>query len=507
MVFKVLIALFIGIDGNFSAAFAAEAYVKSNCSSSAGSGVPLCEERTKQLSCYCENTFLNVPNCINVEQPLVKGIPTGSALLTAQQSVDANSNAQHCWARPTFYCKELADEECRKIECKDDQGKLDPARSEQEKKNCKIDLEKWAAQARKNWEYFGTNMGAAQQTVAAIEGTGAAQPGALPGQPGAAQPGALPGQPGAQQLAAQQVGAQQLGAQQPGAIPAQPVQPGAPPPGAPPVNGGGGASQGMNPWLAAGIGAVAGGALGFFAGKSIGKEQQKDADQKKQNALARNGTLDCSKNRGDRYRDCDNYFLAQCSQAISAGQALPGNCSLFSQRFCGTSGTDSIVVVTPSDDPPLNPRNDSPPLGGTGEGVGSPFCTNYTAYNFCRTAGRENCPSCQQLQVNSSAACQSNPALCLAQNSPDQLQAARAACPTDPIFATAAGSAGTASAAAAGAGTSLNLTTSSVAARNVASLTAGPAPDVLSANSVSLFTASSLVVQARCAEGRLTNCP
>jgi hypothetical protein len=67
--------------------------------------------------------------------------------------------------------------------------------------------------------------------------------------------------------------------------------------------------------------------------------------------------------------------------------------------------------------------------------MGTQYCKGVTGWNYCKTSGREQCPSCLQIQRNQSAACAQNPALCLAQNSVSEIEKAKSTCPTDPAFA------------------------------------------------------------------------
>jgi hypothetical protein len=84
-----------------------------------------------------------------------------------------------------------------------------------------------------------------------------------------------------------------------------------------------------------------------------------------------------------------------------------------------------------------------PAYGQPGEGIGTQFCQNNIAYNFCKGAGRADCPSCLRLQQNASAICAQNPSACLASNSAAQMQQAAQTCPTDPAFANPAWASGT----------------------------------------------------------------
>ncbi len=110
---------------------------------------------------------------------------------------------------------------------------------------------------------------------------------------------------------------------------------------------------------------------------------------------------------------------------------------LFSARYCGpTSGAVARVAVQPQTPPGVILGVDPNSLmGGVGEGVGTAYCKGVTGWNFCKTPGRESCPSCLQIQRNQSPACAQNPALCLAQNSAGEIEKAKLSCPTDPAFA------------------------------------------------------------------------
>jgi hypothetical protein len=198
----------------------------------------------------------------------------------------------------------------------------------------------------------------------------------------------------------------------------------------------GGSGGGMSAMGAGLIGAVAGGLLGYMLGKKDGKKEANNAAN--DGALQANGTIDCSKSDAYQYQDCNDYLANTCTQAMASNTyGSDANCMNFGNRFCASSSSSIVPIssappVIPADGMPV--AGAAPPIGQAGEGVGTPFCQSVLAYNYCQTAGREQCPSCLLIANNQAAACVNNPALCLAQNSQDQINQAKTTCPTDPIF-------------------------------------------------------------------------
>jgi hypothetical protein len=187
---------------------------------------------------------------------------------------------------------------------------------------------------------------------------------------------------------------------------------------------------------------IAGAAMGGLAAYMYMKNKKDDKDEDK--ALLPNGQVDCSKKDAYKYQGCNGYLEQQCRSSMDTPA-----CSVFRSRYCGSSpvaggaggGAPNVLPIGNSGVQPEDlsgeiavQSKDKPVKGNAGEGVGSSFCKLSFAQNFCKTAGRESCPSCVQMANMNSPACQQNPALCLAQNSPEQIHQAKTSCPTDPAF-------------------------------------------------------------------------
>ncbi len=186
------------------------------------------------------------------------------------------------------------------------------------------------------------------------------------------------------------------------------------------TNSGSGDGMGMIAPLAMAAGA---GLLGYMLGKNANKDKDEGG------ALQPNGSIDCSKRDAAKYSDCDQYLSSTCASSATS-TTVSANCSAFNERYCAgttTTGTQTEKKLGSGAVVQIN-------LAGSGTGLGTPYCQNIVAGNFCKTSGRESCPSCLHLSASQSQACVANPALCLAQNSPDQIANAKVSCPTDPAF-------------------------------------------------------------------------
>src|SRR5205814_5146521 len=112
------------------------------------------------------------------------------------------------------------------------------------------------------------------------------------------------------------------------------------------------------------------------------------------------------------------------------------DCASFNANFCGTSVAPPSPYGMQRSDGAVTQVN----MSGTGEGLGTPYCSNVVASAWCSDAlygsTRAVCPSCRQMQTSTSATCAANPALCMAQNSPQQLTQIQGnpACQGDPLF-------------------------------------------------------------------------
>jgi hypothetical protein len=136
------------------------------------------------------------------------------------------------------------------------------------------------------------------------------------------------------------------------------------------------------------------------------EQQQQQQAQQYEGALRPDGTIDCAKNDAYKYSACDRQMSATCKNAMSDVR-----CIAFANRYCNSSG------------------------------AGDQYCNTVVAYQFCSQSGTSQCPSCLQLQADTSSECSADPAKCVFQPSPEIIEGMRAKCPTDPLYI---GSSGTA---------------------------------------------------------------
>lgn len=190
---------------------------------------------------------------------------------------------------------------------------------------------------------------------------------------------------------------------------------------------GGGSGGGMSPMMAGLLGA----ALGAGAAMLMNKKKKDKKDEKK-DPVSEDGTVDCTVGGSEVYSDCNEHYVSQC-----IGDLNTEACKKFANRYCSTSSnnssnngsnttpatSDSGIIIASAEDKDIK-----------GEGVGTQFCFTAQATEFCSSSGRETCPSCLQLETNKADVCKDNPALCLAQNSPAEIEAAKNSCPSDPMF-------------------------------------------------------------------------
>jgi hypothetical protein len=191
------------------------------------------------------------------------------------------------------------------------------------------------------------------------------------------------------------------------------------------------------------MGMLAGAAMGALAAMAMQKKNKKDQPLPVDPNAAWNGVqLDCSKMDAFMYQACNAQMETKC-----APQMDEATCLQFEARYCSGQGTGAVAppvaaAMPPQVDPATGAIIGMPAMGQPGEGIGTQFCQNNIAYNFCKGAGRADCPSCLRLQQNASAICAQNPSACLASNSTAQMQKAAQTCPTDPAFANPAWAAG-----------------------------------------------------------------
>lgn len=180
--------------------------------------------------------------------------------------------------------------------------------------------------------------------------------------------------------------------------------------------------------LAGGAGLAAGGLLGYALGSGGDDSKSKNNNS---GGGSSGGTITttptttastgftpaaCTGATDYNNSSCDTTFVSQCT----TNPAAP-NCALFANRYCGLgNGTDAGGGYTPS---------------GSGSGNGSAFCRNTVGSRFCQSSGRNQCPTCQYMAQTSLPICQSQPNLCVAQNTADNLNAQKSSCPSDPYYA------------------------------------------------------------------------
>lgn len=149
------------------------------------------------------------------------------------------------------------------------------------------------------------------------------------------------------------------------------------------------------------------------------KPKQEEKKKEEKGALNPDGTLDCSKWDAWKYDGCADKLAAKCMLNFENG-----DCKRFSGVFCADVEQNDKLQTQSA-------KNMVP-----GSGKGSIYCKTLTAWNYCQgdVAGRAECPSCQELSAMQTQTCKDNPALCLAQNSPEQIAASKKLCPSDPKF-------------------------------------------------------------------------
>lgn len=221
-----------------------------------------------------------------------------------------------------------------------------------------------------------------------------------------------------------------------------------------------GSNSGM---MSALMGAAMGGAMAYMMAKQQQQNQPPPPPPPQPiatGALQLNGSLNCQMQDSYRYEDCNSFLAQFCqSQATAAAATQAGammatpmtgavisqaagvlpttpDCASFTANYCATSVTPPMPYGNVRQDGSITQVN----LAGTGEGLGTPYCGNAVASQWCNdplyASQRMSCPACRQMQTNNSATCAANPALCLAQNSPQQMAAVTvgSACSGDPLY-------------------------------------------------------------------------
>lgn len=191
-----------------------------------------------------------------------------------------------------------------------------------------------------------------------------------------------------------------------------------------------------------GVGAAAG-LGGYFLGKSNGKDEQQEADQKAWAAASASAaaaastsassaastgfvasTTDCTSAGTYTNSACYSSYVSSCMTNQNGNQ-----CQLFANSYCGLgNGTDSGAGITPN---------------GSGPGNGTSYCRATIGWRYCQTSGRSNCPTCVQQGTLTNQVCMNNPVLCIGQYSQAQLTAMQSQCPNDPYYSQTATNAAT----------------------------------------------------------------
>lgn len=134
---------------------------------------------------------------------------------------------------------------------------------------------------------------------------------------------------------------------------------------------------------------------------------------------ANNNGVNCYNAGSERYSDCNDEYVSRCS-----GYSGGTGCQAFTDRYCNLKGGA------------LTGGGTAKIVGGAsvivdkrGEGLGTSFCQDVMATNFCAQDGRGQCPSCMK---RASAGCTGPD--CLQENSPEMMKKAQETCPSDPMF-------------------------------------------------------------------------
>lgn len=172
--------------------------------------------------------------------------------------------------------------------------------------------------------------------------------------------------------------------------------------------------------------------MGIMACMALGCfDKDKNDSANNDHALLPNGAIDCSKADASQYSDCDQYLIGQCSAQFGMLTMTP-NCNSFTSRFCAQGppqpGTVQQMQLENGAVVQLN-------IGGIGVGQDQSYCQTTYATAYCKDGANAACPACLQMQAGQSQACQANPALCIAQNSPSQMAEFKNSCPGDPAIA------------------------------------------------------------------------
>lgn len=296
-------------------------------------------------------------------------------------------------------------------------------------------------------------------------------------------------------------------------------------------NGGGGGMGGLGNALM-GAGLAAGAACLFEIGGMCADDEEEEGEEDDTGTADSDGPVDCKAEGSHDEEECKEGYLVTCMENPEAS-----NCREFSNMYCGMNldlGGSEETTDESSTDSGTNADGDGEEMAETTEepsspeGLGSSFCEFQVAVEFCRSSSNEDCPSCEQLELQNNPVCQDNPVACMPSISDSQMAAYQAQCPADPMYASASyiqnnsvggasndGSStsfGTAqpvqSLAEITADASGNIDYSEVLAdRGGISTTFSRVPaGVGAAMDASLFSATSQVFEEKCELGELNNC-
>ncbi len=164
-----------------------------------------------------------------------------------------------------------------------------------------------------------------------------------------------------------------------------------------------------------GAGMLGVGALALLnnSGSKSGSQQQQNQNSSPSPSPSPTVTpAACSADSDYNNSACTDTLVTSCASATS------NLCAAFTNNYCGL---DDANDVTPS---------------GSGAGNKTTFCRSKVSARFCAT-GNGTCATCEYLTQQSKDICKTNPTLCVAQNTPAQIAAKQAACPSDPLYADA----------------------------------------------------------------------
>lgn len=169
--------------------------------------------------------------------------------------------------------------------------------------------------------------------------------------------------------------------------------------------------------VGAGLVGVGAAALLSNSGGSSGGQQYQNSPSPSPSPTPATGTgTVCTTEAEATTTTCAATFVTNCT-ANPAG----AGCATFTSNYCGLADASS---VTPS---------------GSGAGNKTTYCRSVVSTRFCAQTGTSACVTCEYQAQMSKAICktniENNPTLCASQNTQTQIDAKKAACPSDPVYA------------------------------------------------------------------------